>query len=91
MGFSTGSIIGLSLALGFFFIILPLSIYLINTFSSPKSSGYIDASPESGYWDSPTRNSFSSQIQDEAALSGGRKHNSKKYKKPKGKKLKGKK
>jgi len=85
MGFSTGSIIGLSIALGFFFIILPLAIYLINTFSSPKSSGYIDASPESGYWDSPTRNSFASQIQDEAALSGGRRRNPK-YKKSKGKK-----
>jgi hypothetical protein len=87
MSFSQGSIIGLSIALGFFFIILPISLYLINTFSSQKNTGDYDYSPESSIWSSPTRNSFSGQYADDAALSGigGRKRNSK-YKKLKGKK-----
>jgi hypothetical protein len=87
MNFSTNSIIGLSIALGFFFIILPLLIYIINTFSSPKNSVDYDYSPESKIWEGDKRNSFSGQYADDAALSGigGRKRNSK-YKKTKGKK-----
>jgi len=87
MNFSQNSIIGLVVALGFFIIILPIFIYLINTFSSPKNSGDYDYSPESKIWDGPSRNSFSQQYADDAALSGigGRKRNLK-CKKYKGKK-----
>jgi hypothetical protein len=88
MNLSTNSIIALSVALGFFFIILPVSFFLINTFSSPKNPEFIDAGPDSGYWDSPSRNSFSGQYADDAALSGigGRKRNLRhKTQKPKSK------